>query len=722
MPTRPRKATRRRPDLWVRLGVEQLEPRWLPSVNVLTYHNDSARTGQNLNETTLTPANVNVRSFGKLFADAVDGQVYAQPLYMANLSIAGAVHNVVFVATQNDSVYAFDANQSGPPLWQVSLLGPGERALTSDDISPEYDDIVPQIGITGTPVIDDASGTLYVVTVATTAPEDQLADSSDTVQKLHALDITTGAEKFDGPVIIQASVNGTGDGNDGHGHVPFDPLQQLQRPGLLLSNGVVYIAWGSHADYDPYHGWIMGYDAATLDQVAVFNTTPNGGEGSIWQSGGGLATDDAGNIYAEVGNGSFDPNTPPGALPADADYGESILKLAVDPNSTPDNPNPNGWGLTVADFFTPYNEQFLNDQDLDIGSGGLMVLPDEMGSPDHPHLLLAGSKEGRVYLIDRDNMGRFDSTGDEVLQESDSGMIIGVFDTPALFNGTFYYVGAFYDAANAFSIEGGAFAGPISQSTDVFGYPGATPSISANGSTNGILWALDRGSNELRAYDATDLSNELYNSDQARNGRDQIGNVAKFTVPTVADGHVYVGTESELVVYGLRAQVSRDEPATPFSAGNSGPAGPAGAATAVGPTVPGVSTSFVGADGSLSRNVSDRAIATQLKWADGGGGKAVSASPTSPADTGQDSTGPQGQLTTGTSTGAAELIRATQGVAAPGASEFARRMRVRGLFPGRQATIQPVDLIYLHGLGQMAAAGLSVDVEALPGDRAGSTA
>src|SRR5262249_11138960 len=302
-----------------RLVLEEFESRWLPSVNVLSYHNDLASTGQNLSEMILTPTNVNADTFGLQFSDAVDGQVYAQPLYMSGQSIAGDTHDVVFVATEGDSVYAFDANQPGPPLWHDTLLQPGERTLTGDDVESDPMPSLSSIGITGTPVIDAASGTLYVVTKFTTAPEGTLADATNTAQRLHALDIHTGAEKFGGPVDIQASVNGNGDGNDGQGHVPFNPLTQLQRPALLLSQGVVYIAWASHDDNDPYHGWVMGYDAATLRQVAVFNTTPNGGRGGIWESGGALAADDQGNIYVETGNGSFHGTTPPGAFPSAAD-------------------------------------------------------------------------------------------------------------------------------------------------------------------------------------------------------------------------------------------------------------------------------------------------------------------------------------------------------------------------------------------------------------------
>jgi hypothetical protein len=678
--TRLRKPIRRSPDLRARLGVEELESRWLPSVNVLTYHNDASRTGQNLNETILTPANVTVGTFGKLFADQVDGYVFAQPLYMSNLAIAGGVHNVVFVATQHDSVYAFDANQGGPPLWQVSLLQPGERTITPNDVGAND---IPEIGITSTPVIDAASGTLYVVTVATTAPADDQADATNTFQRLHALDITTGAEQLGGPVTIQASVNGTGDGNDGQGHVPFDPSQQLQRPGLLLSGGVVYIAFGSHGDIDPYHGWIMGYDAATLSQVAVFNTTPNGSEGGIWQSGGGLAADDAGNIYLEVGNGSFDGTTPPGALPADADYGQAFLKLAVDP-STPTSPNPNGWGLTVTDFFVPYNFQDLNDQDLDIGSGGVVVLPDSMGFDDHPHLLLGGSKEGRIYLLDRDNLGRYDSTGDNVPVETDPGTILGVFDTPALFNQYFYYVGAFGDAASAFSIESGL----TTQSRDRFGYPGATPSVSANGSNAGIVWVLDRGSAELRAYDATDLSNELYNSDQAGT-QDQLGVVVRFTGPTVADGQVFVGTEGELVVYGLqRGGSPRPGPGRRFAV--PAPRLPADAdapamATAFQATVTGPSTDGAPAQAS--------GVPLELTFASLA---AASGFSTNTVDVGPVSTESQFQVMTAAN--ATPLTPSRERVSAD--LEF-------------QTTIQPVDLVFLQGLGQMYGAALSAGVEAL---------
>ena len=312
-----RKSVRTRPVPKSRLAVEELESRLLPSVNVLTYHNDPASTGQNLNETALTTSNVNSSSFGKVFTSStVDGQIYAQPLVVTGVqNIAGGTHDVVYVATEGDSIYAFDAN-TGSLLWHNSYLQPGERTLTPNDVFGDTS-ISPQIGITSTPVIDASTGTMYFVTDATTAASGTNASSSNTIQRLHAIDISTGNEKFGGPVVIQASVNGTGTGNDGNGHVPFDSLLEHQRAALTLANGVVYIAWASYGDNGPYHGWLMGYNSSTLQQVAVFNDTPNGAQGGIWESGGPITVDAQGNLYFVTGNGTFDGqngasgNTPP---------------------------------------------------------------------------------------------------------------------------------------------------------------------------------------------------------------------------------------------------------------------------------------------------------------------------------------------------------------------------------------------------------------------------
>lgn len=586
-----RKSVRTKPVPKTRLAVEELESRLLLT-NVLTYHNDLASTGQNLNETALTTSNVNASSFGKVFTSStVDGQIYAQPLVVTGVqNIDGGTHDVVYVATEGDSIYAFDAN-TGSLLWHNSYLQPGERTLTTNDVS-SANIISPQIGITGTPVIDASTGTMYFVTTSTTAASGTNASSSNTFQRLHAIDISTGNEKFGGPVDIQASVNGTGTGNDGNGHVPFDSLIQLQRSALTLANGVVYIAWASYNDLGPYHGWIMGYNSSTLQQVAVFNDTPNGAQGGIWESGAAITVDAQGNLYLETGNGTFDGqngtsgNTGPApgpvtgldsnGFPISGDYGDSFVKLTVDPNSTPTTQNENGWGLKVADYFTPFNQQYLDDYDLDLGSAPVL-LPDSAGNSTHPHLMIGAGKDGTIYLIDRDNMGKF-GLSDDVVQEQQS--LVSAFGSAAYFNGSIYFAtigGIGTDHAKAFSISNGTMSSsPTSESPDSLTggtWRGSTPSISANGSSNGILWTLDGSSNQLRAYDATNLGNELYTSAQAANNRDQIGTVDKFTVPTVANGHVYVGTANALVGYGLLAKQLVSIAVTPVgpsaTAGNS---------------------------------------------------------------------------------------------------------------------------------------------------------
>jgi hypothetical protein len=549
-----RRPARRRPVTRHRLALEELERRLAPSATpVLQYHNDLASTGQNLAETALTPANVNSASFGKLFSTAVDGQVYAQPLYVPGLTVGGAAHNVLFVATQHDSVYALDAD-SGAVLWQKNFLQAGERTLTTSDVGTG--DITPQIGITGTPVIDSSGGTIYFVTKATTAPAGTNASNANTVQRLHALDITTGNEKLGGPVVISASVNGTGAGNDGAGHVPFDPLRQNQRMGLILVNGVVYISWASHGDNGPYHGWVIGYNASTLQQTAVFNDTPNGVNGGIWESGGAISVDAAGNFYLTTGNGTFETTLDANGMPSQHDFGDSLLKLAVDPASSPTSQNGNGWGLKVVDYFTPDNQASLNASDTDLGSGGALLLPDSAGSAAHPHLLLTAGKAGEIYLVDRDNMGHFDPNANHVVEDL-PGALNAQLGNPAYFNGDVYYAtpGFGTDNAKEFSIANGALStSPVSKSPDTFTWRGGTVSVSANGTSNGIVWALDGGSNQLRAYSAAGFGTELYTSAQAANGRDTLGTVVKFTVPTVTNGHVYVGVSGAVVGYGLLSQ------------------------------------------------------------------------------------------------------------------------------------------------------------------------
>ncbi|MGH9775422.1 MAG: hypothetical protein ACRD50_10800, partial [Candidatus Acidiferrales bacterium] len=506
------------------------------TVSVLTYHNDLARTGQNLNETNLTPANVNTATFGKKFTDPVDGFIYAQPLYMPNLAVSGkGTHNAVFVATENDTVYAFDADASGSPLWQTSLLLPGEQplAITDYDSTGGCTDLITTTGVTGTPVIDPSTNTLYVIANSKTS------SSGPFHQRLHAIDITTGLEKAGSPVEVQATVSGTGDGGS---TVTFSPLMQLQRPGLALANGVVYFGFGSHCDIQTYHGWLFAYSASSLNQLAVYVTTANGAEGAIWQAGGAPSIDSANNIFVAIGNGTFDANT------NGVDYGDSYLKLAL-----------SGSTVTVQDFFTPFNQAQLFSADLDLGSSAPVLLPDSAGSAAHPHLMIGAGKGGTIYLVDRDNMGKFNSSTNNVVQFIDNAIGNSSsgenFSTAAYWNGFVYY-GGVSDKLKAFAITNGALStSPTSQATTVFGFPGSTPAISANGTSNGIVWALQLdhftgGPAILHAYDATNLSTELYNSTQAANSRDQADPAVKFTVPTIANGKVYFGTRDHLDVYG----------------------------------------------------------------------------------------------------------------------------------------------------------------------------
>ena len=560
-------------------SAERLEQRWLLSADVLAYHNDNASTGQNLNETVLTPDNVNSQTFGKVFTSNLDGNVYAQPLVMSGLDIPGkGTHDVVFAATEHDSLYALDGN-TGAILWQRSVLTsglPGATAITSVPTATIGATISPEIGITGTPVIDAATHTLYVV--ATT--NEVVGGVAHFVQRLHAVDVFTGTEKLGGPVLIGDTtfvngvyanntplvVNGTGDGNDGHGHVYFNALRQQQRSALTIANGSVYVAWASYLDNGPYHGWIASYDAATLTLNGVFNTTPNGGLGGIWMAGGRLTADVDGSLFFEVGNGTFDGDNSTGqftginasGFPVKGDYGDSLLRITVDTvHNSPANQNINGWGLQVVDYFTPFNQASLNAADLDLGSAAPMLLPDEVGSVAHPHLLVASGKEGRIYLLDRDNLGKYAlnlaSELNHVLTELPTALH-GSLDTAAYFNQQIYYVQGYGGVAQAFSIANGSAllsATPASVSVDSFAYAGSTPSISANGTVNGIVWNIDRGTNQLRAYAATGYDHELYHSGLAAGNRDLLGTALTFGVPTVANGHVYVGTDRSVVGYGL---------------------------------------------------------------------------------------------------------------------------------------------------------------------------
>jgi outer membrane protein assembly factor BamB len=488
-------------------------------VSVLTYHNDLARTGQNLQETILSPSSIHAGRFGQLFTYAVDGQVYAQPLYLQGVNIPGqGVYNVVFVVTEHDSVYALDADgNAAEPLWHVNFTNPtlGITTASADDLQCAA--IAPEVGITGTPVIDPASGTLYVVAMTLEY------FAGNYVQRLHALDLTTGAERPGSPVEIQASTPGTGDGNT---VVKFNAGLYKQRPGLLLLNGVIYTAWSSHCDAGRYHGWLIGYDAKTLQQVALYIDTPNWDAGSFWQSGAAPAADASGNIFVVSGNGTFDTNL------GGTDLGESIIKLST------------AKGLAVADYFTPFNSDLLSEKELDLGSSGALLLPDAAGSPAHPHLAVSGSKEGRIYVIDRDNMGHFQPGSDSQIVQSMESAVGPLFGIPVYFNNTVYFSGA-NDALKAFSaVDGRLSKQPIAETAATFAFPGAVPSISANGAVDGIVWLVDP-TGQLHAFDAIGLK-ELYHA--------SVGSYVKFSTPTIANGKVYVGTMNSVVVFGLRSE------------------------------------------------------------------------------------------------------------------------------------------------------------------------
>ncbi|HZU42872.1 MAG TPA: immunoglobulin domain-containing protein [Terriglobales bacterium] len=502
------------------------------SSDITTFKFDVARTGQNLQETTLTPSNVNVNSFGKVGFFPVDGKVDAQPLYVSNLTAAGqGTHNVLYVATEHDSVYAFDA-ASGAVLWHVSVLKAGET--TSDDHGCSQ--ITPEIGITSTPVIDRTrgpNGAIYVVAISKDG-------NGNYFQRIHALDLANGSELFGGPTTIQASYPGTGAGSV-NGQVIFAPGQYAERVGLLLLNGTIYLGWTSHCDIQPYTGWIMGYDAASLQQVSVINLTPNGSEGSIWMSGTGLAADSGNNIYFLDANGTFDTTLNSSGFPSQGDFGNSFMKLST------------ARGLHAADYFAPFNTVQESNADEDLGSGGAMVLPDltDNGGQVH-HLAVGAGKDANIYVVNRDNMGKFNASTNNIYQEIQGALANGVFASPAYFNNTVYY-GAPGDSIKAFTISNARLSNTATSRTgNVFGYPGASPAISANGNSAGILWAAENGSTAvLHAYDATNLAHELYNSNQA-GARDQFGAGNKFITPLIANGRVYVGTTNGVAVFGLR--------------------------------------------------------------------------------------------------------------------------------------------------------------------------
>ena len=499
-------------------------------VSVFTYHNDNNRTGWNPAEIILTPVNVHFQTFGKLFSLPVDGFVYAQPLFVSGVNIPGnGTHNAVFVATEHDSVYAFDAGsntgRNALPLWHVSFIDAHNGVATVPYQDTACDQIMPEIGITGTPVIDPASGTLFVVAMTR---ETSKGGPATYVHRLHALDIATGKERPNSPVTIQASVPGTGDGGV---TVTFEARSYKQRPGLLLVNGVVYAAFSSHCDLGRYHGWLIGYNSRTLAQVFVYNDTPDGGQASFWSSGAAPAAGFGGHIYLMSGNGAFN------ASRGGKSFGDSFINL--DPSQ----------GAKVSDYFTPFNQQSLSTADEDLGSGGPLVLPKGPGSAAHPLLVIGAGKQGTIYLMDRTKMGHFQANNDSQIVQSISHATGEIFGMPAYFNNTVYFSGV-GDSIKAFSLSN-AHLSPVSRSAFTFGFPGSVPSISSNGTSNGIVWAIENtGSAVLHAYDATNLARELYNSDQNR-PRDNPGSYVKFSVPTIANGRVYAGTKNSVAVYGL---------------------------------------------------------------------------------------------------------------------------------------------------------------------------
>jgi hypothetical protein len=507
---------------------------------VFMHHNDTAGTGQNLKEYGLSPTTVSSSTFGMLFSCPVDGYVYAQPLYMANLSIGGVMHNVVFLATEHDSVYAFDADSSScSQVWKTSFLSSGVTTMPYQDtgIGGTYTttDIVPEIGITSTPVIDAATNTIYLEAKTKETVGTGCSSANPCyVHRLHALNVVTGVEKFGGPVVISAP--------------NFVSMRHFNRPALILANGTIYIGFGSHGDIPNYQGWLFGYDAATLAQKFVFAATdPTSGSnaGGVWLSGAGPRIDASGNVYISTGNGAFNANTGGGK-----NYGDSVVKLS-----------PTGG---VLDYFAPFDQSTLAANDIDLGSSGTIILPDAVGSVAHPHLALATGKTGVMYLLDQTNLGKFNSSVNQDVQEvvpippmNTTNLDGGIFGSPAYWNGNIYVTGVNYPLMQ-FGIANGAISTPdASRSVNTFPLRGAIPVVSANGNGGGIVWVLDlsawqtNGPAILDAYDATNLGTPtpLYSSPGS--GAGAAGPAVKFTVPTVANGKVYVGGQSVFTVFGM---------------------------------------------------------------------------------------------------------------------------------------------------------------------------
>ena len=498
--------------------------------DVTTYHYDNLRTGENTHETILTPANVNSSKFGMLGAFPVDGHVDAQPLYLSNVALPSqGTKNVLYVVTEHDSVYAFDADSvsgnSATTLWHSSMLAAGETS--SDDRG--CGQVTPEIGITSTPVIDRSRNAIYLVAVSKTS-------SGNYIHRFHALDLTTGKELFGGPTTIAATFPGSG-ANSANGNVIFDPAQYNERPGLLQIGGTIFTTWGSHCDAGPYTSWVMAYNADTLHQSGVINLVPNGDEGGIWMAGAAPGADASGNIYFIIGNGDFGTTLDSNGFPANKNCGNCFAKIS---STMP---------IGLLDYFTPFNTVSESNADTDFGSGGPLLLPDVVDSNGKTrHLAVGAGKDQIIYVVDRDNMGKFNSGSDNIYQQINGALSGGVWSKPSYFNGVVYY-GAVGDSIKAFPITNGKLAtSPSSHSAHSFPYPGATPAISGNGAANGIVWVVENGNNGvLHAYDATNLATELYNSTQGTNGQFSAN---KFITPMIANGKVYIGTQSSVVAFG----------------------------------------------------------------------------------------------------------------------------------------------------------------------------
>jgi Immunoglobulin I-set domain len=499
--------------------------------DVTTYHYDNLRTGQNLNETTLTLTNVNQTKFGLLGSYAVDGKVDGQPLFLGSVNIAGkGMKNVLYVVTEHDSVFAFDADansgSASTALWTTSVLGSGETS--SDDRG--CGQVSPEVGITSTPVIDRSRNAIYVVAVSKDS-------KGNYTHRIHGLDLTTGKELFGGPTAIAATYPGTG-ANSSNGSVVFDPTKYNERPGLLQVGAAIYTTWGSHCDSPPYTGWVMSYSADTLKQVSVLDLVPNGNDGGIWMSGAAPAADAAGNVYFIVGNGDFGTALSTSGFPANGNCGNCFVKVSAGPP------------IKLLDYFTPLNTVSESNGDTDFGSGGPLLLPDMKDATGATrHLAVGAGKDGLVFVVDRDNMGKFNASKNSVYQQI--VLAAPVFSKPSYFNNTVYY-GGVSDSLRAYPIAAAKLpAAAASQTGTSFGYPGTSPTISANGTANGIVWAVENASpGVLHAYDAINLATEIYNSNQAAAGRDNFA-ANKYITPVVTNGRVFVGTPTSVAVFGL---------------------------------------------------------------------------------------------------------------------------------------------------------------------------